>query len=86
MSDNLEVYHGAGFALAPKLIVTCHHVIAERLEPQEFKHFKRQAITVNGIRANVIQSWSSEPWEQDIAFLETEYPVTNNPFSLTPKD
>jgi hypothetical protein len=47
---------------------------------------KRQAITVNGIRVNVIQSWSSEPWEQDIAFLETEYPVTNNPFSLTPKD
>jgi hypothetical protein len=85
-TDQLEVYHGTGFALAPNIVVTCHHVIAEHLEAQEFTHFKRQAITVNGMMANVIHSWSSEPWEQDIAFLETEYPITDNPFTLTRKD
>jgi hypothetical protein len=59
--------------LSPTLVLTCAHVVLERQPPYEdatWPHFRRSAISVNGIEADLIAAGAFETTnDPDLAFL-----------------
>jgi len=65
-----EVFTGLGFAVSSTLVVTCCHVVAERVPAHP--HFKRSRIEVNGLKGIIVAMGQDTPFEEDIAFVRVK--------------